>query len=52
MNEDIIIKEMITFIEEKEKQLQVEKLTVGQTKNDIVKSILDKLENMTAHENQ
>ena len=52
MNEDMIISEMISFIEEKEKQLQVEKLTTGQSKSDIVKAILDELESLTSNENK
>ena len=47
MNEAKIVEKMITFIEDKERQLQVEKLTTGQNKGDIVKAILDELERRT-----
>ena len=51
MNEQEIVSGMITFIEEKERQLQVSKTTSdSQAKNDVVKSILDELERVTADE--
>ena len=52
MNEQEIVQNMITFIGEKEKLLQIEKLSTGQAKTDIVKQILDELERETKHENQ
>lgn len=52
MNESEIASAMITFIENKERQLQINKLTAEQTKGDIVKSILDELERVTADENK
>ena len=52
MSNQEIISEMITFIDEKERQLQANKLLSDQqAKNDTVKAILDKLEGLT-HENQ
>ena len=52
MNEREIVDKMITFIEDKERQLQLNKLTAEQAKGDIVKSILDELERVSADENQ
>ena len=52
MNEREIVDKMITFIEDKERQLQLNKLTAEQAKSDIVKSILDELERVSADENQ
>ena len=52
MNERDIVNKMISFIEEKERQLQLNKLTADQAKSDIVKSILDELERVSADENQ
>ena len=52
MNERDIVNKMISFIEEKERQLQLSKLTADQAKSDIVKSILDELERVCADENQ
>ena len=52
MNERDIENKMISFIEEKERQLQLNKLTADQAKSDIVKSILDELERGSADENQ
>lgn len=52
MSDHAIIEHMIQFIEEKERQLQVEKLTTGQVRSDIIKSILDELERETTNENQ
>lgn len=52
MNDQKIVSEMIAFIEEKERLLQQRKLlTDQQAKNDTVKAILDKLEEVM-HENQ
>ena len=45
MNENDVINNMIKFIEEKERQLQAEKmLGESSAKNDIVKAILDELD--------
>jgi len=52
MNEQEIVQSMITFIGEKEKLLQIEKLSTGQAKTDIVKQILDELERVTTNENK
>jgi len=52
MNEREIVDKMITFIEDKERQLQLNKLTADQAKGDIVKSILDELERVSADEDQ
>ncbi len=49
MNEKDIVQHMITFIEDKERQLQSSKLAADtQIKSDIVKAILDELERETA----
>lgn len=51
MNETRIVKNMISFIEEKEHNLQAEKLSKDtQAKSDIIKAILDKLERETINE--
>ena len=52
MNEREIVDKMITFVEEKERQNQLGKLTADQAKSDIVKSILDELERVSADEDQ
>lgn len=52
MNERDVVNKLISFIEEKERQLQLSKLTADQAKSDIVKSILDELERVCADENQ
>ena len=52
MSDHAIIENMIQFIEEKERQLQVERLTTGQVRSDIVKSLLDELERESTNENQ
>ena len=52
MNEREIVDKMITFVEEKERQNQLNKLTADQAKSDIVKSILDELERVSADEDQ
>lgn len=52
MNEQEIVQHMIAFIENKEKQVQNNKLvSVAQSKSDVVKSIMDELERVTS-ENQ
>jgi len=51
MNETDIVKNMIAFTEEKERQLQTNKMISDpQAKNDVVKSILDELERVTSDE--
>ena len=52
MNERDVVNKLIFFIEEKDRQLQLSKLTADQAKSDIVKSILDELERVSADENQ
>ena len=53
MNENDVVKNMIKFIEDKEHQLQAEKmLGENSAKNDIVKSILDELDKEVANENK
>ena len=52
MNEQEIVDKMIAFIEEKERQNQLRKLTADQAKSDNVRSILDELERVSADENQ
>lgn len=53
MNEKEIVTAMISFIENKERELQSSKMSVDtQAKNDVVKSILDELERVTADENK
>ena len=53
MNENDVVKNMIKFIEDKEYQLQAEKmLGENSAKNDIVKSILDELDKEVANENK
>ena len=51
MNDDnsIIVHEMISFIEEKERQLQIAKM-LGKSKTDVVKAVLDELEKKTKNE--
>ena len=52
MNNDSAVKSMIEFIEEKEHELQQRKLLADQqARNDAIKAILDKLEEVT-NENQ
>ena len=41
----------VEFIEEKERQLQVNKITADTAKSDIVKQILDELERVSENEN-
>lgn len=50
MNEREIVDKMIVFIEEKERQNQLSKLTADQAKGDVVKSILDELESVSTDE--
>ena len=52
MNEREVVNNMIAFIEQKERELQLNKLTANQSKSDIVKSILDELERVCVDENQ
>lgn len=53
MNNTDIVQNMIRFIEEKERQLQTDKLSnESQVKNDIVKAIMDELEKEVKNENQ
>ena len=48
MNEQEIVSQMITFIEEKERQLQKSRLAAdNQQRNNVVQSILDELERVT-----
>ena len=48
MNEQEIVSQMITFIEEKERQLQNSRLVAdNQQRNNVVQSILDELERVT-----
>ena len=53
MSDNGVVNNMIAFIEEKEKQLQAEKM-IGENsaKNDIVKAILDELEREVSNENK
>ena len=51
MSEQDVVASMISFVEKKERELQSSKMSVeAQAKNDIVRSILDELERMTADE--
>ena len=53
MSDNGVVNKMISFIEEKEKQLQAEKmLGENSAKNDIVKAILDELEREVSNENK
>ena len=53
MSDNGVVNNIIAFIEEKEKQLQAEKM-IGENsaKNDIVKAILDELEREVSNENK
>ena len=52
MSDSNVVKNMIVFIEEREKQLQAEKmLGENAAKNDIVKAILKQLETEVSNEN-
>ena len=51
MNKETIINNMIEFIENKERELQANKMNADSfAKNDVVKSILDELERETTNE--
>lgn len=53
MNEQELVSQMIHYIEDKERQLQINKtLADPQAKGDVVKAILDELERVTPNENQ
>ena len=53
MNENSVVEKMIKFIEDKEHQLQAEKmLGENSAKNDIVKAILDELDKEVSDENK
>lgn len=52
MNESEMTAKMIAFIEEKERQFQLSKLSADQSRSDVVKAILDELERVTSDENQ
>ena len=53
MSDNKVVTNMVAFIEEKEKQLQAEKmLGENSAKNDIVKAILDELEREVSNENK
>ncbi len=52
MNEQVIVDKMVAFIEKKEREIQANKMSAdNQTKNDVVKSIMDELERVTENEN-
>lgn len=52
MSDSKVVENMIVFIEEREKQLQAEKmLGENAAKNDIVKAILKQLETEVSNEN-
>lgn len=51
MSEQAIVKHMIEFVEETERQLQSNKLiSESQLKNDVIKAILEELEGKTSDE--
>ncbi|USF28187.1 hypothetical protein N510_003146 [Firmicutes bacterium ASF500] len=53
MNEQETAAHMIRFIEEKERQLQINKMLADpQAKGDVVKAILDELERVIPNEDQ
>lgn len=53
MNDQEIVKHMIDYIEQKERQVASNKLAATtQSKGDVVKAILDELERVTTNENQ
>ena len=53
MSDEYVVKSMITFIEKKERQLQLNKFTnIQQVKSDVVKAILDELEREVSNENK
>lgn len=52
MNEQVIVDRIIAFIEQKERELQANKMSAdNHAKNDMVKSIMDELERETTNEN-
>ena len=52
MNEHAVVDKMIAFIEQKERELQANKMSAdNHAKNDVVKSIMDELERETTNEN-
>ena len=52
MNEQAIVDKMISFIEQKERELQANKMSAdNHANNDLVKSIMDELERETTNEN-
>ena len=52
MNEQAIVDKMIAFIEQKERELQANKMSAdNHAKSDVVKSIMDELERETTNEN-
>ena len=52
MNEQAIVDKMIGFINEKERELQANKMSADKNiKNDVVKMILDELEREMSNEN-
>ena len=52
MNDKKVVADMIDFIEKKERELQLNKMSAdSQVKNDVVKMILDELERVTSDEN-
>lgn len=51
MNEQAVVDKMIAFIEEKERELQANKMSAdNHAKNDVVKSIMDELEREITNE--
>ena len=53
MNKNDVIQNMVKFIEDKEKSLQASKLSTDtQAKTDVVKSILNKLDEEIENENK
>ncbi len=53
MSNQKIVNNLVSFIEEKERQLQAEKMVgESQAKNDIVKAILDELDKEVSNENK
>lgn len=53
MTEQNVVQHMIDFVEEKERELQNERLSNDpQAKANVIKSILDELERVTANENK
>ena len=53
MNDEKIVENMISLIEDKERQLQAQKLSTDTVaKNDVIKAILDRLEKEISDENK